>query len=249
MNKSGLFILIILYAAFISLGLPDQAFGVAWPDMRRFFGQPLDAGGVIIFLLAMMSAFTSFGAGWLRKRLSIAAVLIVSTFLTVVGMLGFALSPVWLVLLVAVLPYGLGAGAIDACLNDYVAKNYSSRQMNWLHACWGIGASLGPAIMTVAVTRFNWQKGYVFIAVLQMILLLFFVFTRKMWKETPVSAASAFDSSLPDKFWMPAPLLSAAFFFVYTAAEFSLSVWFYSVMVEEYRISPALAGSVVVAYW
>lgn len=80
MNKSGLFILIILYAAFISLGLPDQAFGVAWPDMRRFFGQPLDAGGVIIFLLAMMSAFTSFGAGWLRKRLSIAAVLIVSTF-------------------------------------------------------------------------------------------------------------------------------------------------------------------------
>lgn len=121
----------------------------------------------------MMSAFTSFGAGWLRKRLSIAAVLIVSTFLTVVGMLGFALSPVWLVLLVAVLPYGLGAGAIDACLNDYVAKNYSSRQMNWLHACWGIGASLGPAIMTVAVTRFNWQKGYVFIAVLQMILLLF----------------------------------------------------------------------------
>ena len=114
MNKSGLFILIILYAAFISLGLPDQAFGVAWPDMRRFFGQPLDAGGVIIFLLAMMSAFTSFGAGWLRKRLSIAAVLIVSTFLTVVGMLGFALSPVWLVLLVAVLPYGLGAGAIDA---------------------------------------------------------------------------------------------------------------------------------------
>ncbi len=249
MNKSGLYILIILYAAFISLGLPDQAFGVAWPDMRRFFGQPLDAGGVIIFLLAMMSAFTSFGAGWLRKRLSIAAVLIVSTFLTVVGMLGFALSPVWLVLLVAVLPYGLGAGAIDACLNDYVAKNYSSRQMNWLHACWGIGASLGPAIMTVAVTRFNWQKGYVFIAVLQMILLLFFVFTRKMWKETPVSAASAFDSSLPDKFWMPAPLLSAAFFFVYTAAEFSLSVWFYSVMVEEYRISPALAGSVVVAYW
>lgn len=217
--------------------------------MRHFFGQPLDAGGMIIFLLAMMSAFTSFGAGWLRKRLSIAAVLIVSTFLTVVGMLGFALSSVWLVLLVAVLPYGLGAGAIDACLNDYVAKNYSSRQMNWLHACWGIGASLGPAIMTVAVTRFNWQKGYVFIAVLQMILLLFFVFTRKMWKETPVSAASAFDSSLSDKFWMPAPLLSAAFFFVYTAAEFSLSVWFYSVMVEEYRISPALAGSVVVAYW
>lgn len=183
MNKSGLFILIILYAAFISLGLPDQAFGVAWPDMRRFFGQPLDAGGVIIFLLAMMSAFTSFGAGWLRKRLSIAAVLIVSTFLTVVGMLGFALSPVWLVLLVAVLPYGLGAGAIDACLNDYVAKNYSSRQMNWLHACWGIGASLGPAIMTVAVTRFNWQKGYVFIAVLQMILLLFLFSLEKCGKK------------------------------------------------------------------
>lgn len=242
-------ILIILYLGFISLGLPDQALGVAWPSMRGFFGLPLDAAGVLLFFAAILSAVSSFCSGYFLKRYSIITVLVVSCFLTIIGLGGYGLAPNWLFLILATIPFGVGAGAIDAGLNDYVAKNYSSRQMNWLHGCWGIGASLGPAIMTYAlVSKDSWRYGYLLIVTVQITLLLFFITTAGFWKKVKPGVSVNILKPSP-KLLSLTPILSMLMFFIYTCVEASISIWFYSVMVEQRGISVAMAGTWLVMYW
>lgn len=251
MSKNKLLVLIILYFGFISLGLPDQALGIAWPDMRRFFNQPLDAAGIIIFMTAVLGAVSGFFSGWFIRRFSILFILIISTVLTVMGLAGYAFSLSWTLLILATIPQGLGAGAIDAALNDYVAKNYTSRHMNWLHACWGVGASMGPAIMTFAVSHGSWRFGYVVLAIIQTTLIALFIASRRLWKSTPDASApvKVTEAKAIDKLLSPAPVLSMCFFALYTASEFSVGLWFYSVMVELYHIKAATAGVLIVFYW
>ena len=133
MDREKVIILILLYIAFVALGLPDQLLGVAWPTMRIDFGQNLDAAGIITFSVTIFSAFAGFVNGYIAKKFSVSKILVVSVFLTAVGCLGYALSPNWLTFLLFVIPSGLGAGSVDSSLNNYVALNYSSRHMNWLH--------------------------------------------------------------------------------------------------------------------
>lgn len=250
MNRNKLLILVILYFGFISLGLPDQSLGIAWPEMRRFFNKPLDAAGLLISMTAILGAISAISSGWLIRRFSIIFILIASCVLTVLGLLGYAFSPSWLFLIAATIPQGFGAGAIDAVLNNYVARNYTSRQMNWLHACWGIGASLGPAIMTFAVVHWNWRGGYLVLAAIQISLIGLFITSRRLWK-TPQTAETLNDiESLPSpKIFSAAPMLSLIFFLVYTSVEFGVGIWFFSVMTDSYQIAVSVAGSLTVTYW
>lgn len=249
MNKNKFLVLIILYASFVSLGLPDQVLGIAWPDMRLYFKKPLDAAGNLVFMAAVLSAFSSMCSGWLQQRLPVVIILIISTFLTVAGLVGYGLSPSWIWVVFATVPHGLGAGAVDAVLNDYVAKNYSSRHMNWLHGCWGIGASLGPAIMTFFVSGGSWRAGYLIIAALQTLLITIFILTRRKWKNAPQTETPLAENQKPVRIWSAAPILSILFFFFYTGTELSVGLWFYSVLVEADKLLPSAAGILIVIYW
>ena len=153
-------LLATVYLAFISLGLPDSVLGVAWPGMRASLGQDLASAGLITLVLTVGSALSSFVGGQVLARWGTGPVVTVSGLLTGLALLGFALSPSFALLLLLAVPLGLGAGAVDARLNQFVAAHYSARHMNWLHGCWGVGATLGPLIMASALTSATgWRQG------------------------------------------------------------------------------------------
>lgn len=248
-NKHKLALLGILYLGFISLGLPDQSLGVAWPAMRQYFNKPLDWAGIIVFTTGILTAISGFSSGYFIRRYRVSTILTISCFLTASGILGYALTPIWSGILISTIFLGIGAGTIDGSLNDYVAKNYSSKHMNWLHGCWGIGATMGPAIMTFALTRYHdWQKGYLIISLIQFGLMFIFMATAPLWKKSKVVATNVFEES-NQQIWSLKPIMSLGIFFFYSTVEFSVGLWFYSVMVEQRGISIALAGSWITMYW
>ena len=148
-------LLAVIYLAFISTGLPDSLLGSAWPLMVGGFEVPLSYAGVISTIIAGGSIVASLSSDRLLRRFGVGMVVAGSTLLTVMGMVGFALAPSFWMLCLAAVPYGLGSGAIDTALNNYVALHYAARHMNWLHCCWGVGASLGPYVMGAAVGAGN----------------------------------------------------------------------------------------------
>ena len=246
-------ILIVLYLGFISIGLPDQILGIAWPTMRMDFSKSLDAAGILISITCILAATFSFLSGYLIKKYSTAFILSASCLLTATGLLGYGISSSWMLLVLFSIPLGAGAGVIDTVLNDYVAKNYTSCHMNWLHGFWGVGATIGPAIMTYAiVSQDSWRVGYFIITGLQIFLFLIFVLTAKMWQTTKVTNDTTVEKPteiVSFKLLSLIPTLSVLMFFLYTTVEFSIGVWFYSVLVEERGISATKAGSWIVTYW
>lgn len=248
MKNSKVIILIIIYFGFISLGLPDQALGISWPWMRQSFSKPLDYAGILVTMTTLLSAISSFSSGYVMNRYKVSLILSVSCLLTMSGIFGYAVSPNFYILILCTIPLGLGGGAIDACLNNYVAENYSSRQMSWLHGCWGIGATLGPIIMTTAIAQENnWRGGYIAMAAIQLILLIGFISTTRLWKLQKKEIATNIETTI--KLKSPETVVAVALFFLYTAVEASIGLWFYSYMIESLKISPAIAGSGIVLYW
>ena len=146
-----LILLGIVYVSFISLGLPDGILGVAWPAIRADMGQPLAAVGAITIAMTISSATASYFAGAIAKRVGTGAVVATSCLMTALALIGFAYAPSFGWLVALAVPLGLGAGAVDASLNHFVAAHYSSRHMNWLHGFWGVGATTGPLIMGLAL--------------------------------------------------------------------------------------------------
>ena len=160
-------LLAIIYLAFISLGLPDALLGAAWPTMQPEFGVPLSYAGIVSMIIAVGTVVSSLQSDRLTRRLGAGGVTAISVTMTAVALLGFSFTKsFWLLCLWAV-PYGLGAGSVDAALNNYVALHFKSRHMSWLHCMWGIGATLGPYVMGYALTGGNgWHAGYQYIGIL-----------------------------------------------------------------------------------
>lgn len=177
-------LLAVIYVAFISLGLPDAVLGAAWPTMSVDLGAPISwAGGISMTISAgtIVSALLSdrmtlhFGAG---------KVTAVSVALTALALFGFSVAPNYWVLILLAIPYGLGAGGVDAALNNYVAIHYESRHMSWLHAMWGIGALTGPYVMGFALgAGQGWPWGYRYISILQVALTAILIFSLPLWKK------------------------------------------------------------------
>lgn len=250
MSKERLIILIILYLAFISLGLPDQALGVAWPSIRRSFLEPLEAAGLIVLITSITGGLAGFASGYFIKKYSVAQILIASAFLTSAGMFGYAFSPTWAVLLLATMVLGIGAGTIDASLNNYVSENYSSRHLIWLHGFWGIGATLGPSVMSLSLAKMDsWRMGYLIIAIIQLLLGLVFILSAKVWKNTVEHNKPKFESDKHYKLLSAAPLMTLGVFIIEGVYLTCLNVWFYSLLVDKRAMAASKAGLFIVSFW
>lgn len=179
-------LLAIIYLAFISLGLPDALLGAAWPSMYPQFDVPVSYAGIISMIIALGTVVSSLQSDRLTKKLGTGKVTALSVLMTAMALFGFATSHSFGMLCLWAIPYGLGAGSVDASLNNYVALHYESRHMSWLHCMWGIGASAGPYIMGYALTAgWGWNSGYHIIAVLQIVLTAILLCSLSLWKQRP----------------------------------------------------------------
>ncbi len=177
-------LLAIIYLSFISLGLPDALLGSAWPIMYREFGVPLSYAGIIAMIISAWTVISSLLSDRLTKKFGTGVVMTVSVAMTAVALFGFSVSTEFYELCLWTLPYGFGAGSVDASINNYVAVHYESRHMSWLHSMWGVGISIGPYIMSYALTNgMEWGSGYRVVFLLQAVLTVILIFSLPLWKK------------------------------------------------------------------
>lgn len=257
-QKSKVGLIVLAYIAFISLGLPDGLLGVAWPSIRANFSIPLDSLGALLFASMVGYLTSSFFSGKIMARLGVGGLLAVSCALTGSVLVGYTLAPAWWVMVGLAVFGGLGAGAIDAGINTYIASEHSEGLMQWLHASFGVGITLGPMIMTAGLNAFGkWRVGYAAVGAAQLVLALCFALTMAMWKREKAPLPEEDDSkrlldyqtSLRSTLRRPRTWLSVLLFFIYTGCELILGYWVYTLMTESRGIAPATAGLVTGSYW
>ncbi|WP_286030488.1 MFS transporter [Anaerotignum lactatifermentans] len=241
-------LLALIYVSFISLGLPDSLLGSAWPQMQESLGVSLSLGGVISFLITASTILSSLVSHQVIQRFGTGAVTMCSVALTALALFGFSLSNSFFALCLWAIPYGLGAGSVDAALNNFVALHCKAKHMSWLHCFWGIGATGGPYIMGLCLSRgMGWQAGYRTISFLQMALTLILLLSLPLWKkqELPLSGGETVRPQTPQ--WgklLKRPGVKAALtaFFFYSALELTTGLWGSSYMVAVRGISPETAA-------
>ena len=231
-------LLAIIYLAFISLGLPDSLLGAAWPVMHLQFGAELSFAGVISMIIAGGTIVSSLLSDRLTHKLGTGLVTAMSVALTAAALFGFSVSRSLISLCLWAVPYGLGAGAIDAALNNYVALHYSSRHMSWLHCFWGVGASVSPYIMGACLAGAGgWQLGYRTVSLIQIVLTALLFFSLPLWKRVSGEAEQAAEAAREPLGLrlavtirgVPCVLLA---FFAYCGAESTAGLWASSYLVE-----------------
>lgn len=256
-TQSKLGLVLLAFIAFISLGLPDGLLGVAWPSIRHNFGIPLDSLGLWMFASMVGYTSSSFLAGRTMAKLGVGGLLAASCALTGASLLGYTLAPsFWVVVALGVVA-GLGAGAIDAGINTYIAANFGEGLMQWLHASFGVGITLGPIIMTAGLAWFSaWRVGYWVVGSAQLLLALCFLLTIRMWQqqgahEKPEEERLLTDYKTPlaSTLREPRAWLSILLFFFYTGIEICLGAWAYTLLTESRGIDPTAAGLVAGSYW
>jgi fucose permease len=250
-------LILLAYVAFIALGMPDGLLGVAWPSIRASFSIHLDAIGMLMTVTVTGYLTSSFLSGPLITRWGVGRVLAASCALIGVALISYTLVPVWWMMVLFGILAGLGAGAIDAGLNSYVAANFSEGLMQWLHASYGIGVTLAPFIMTIALSNWNsWRIGYRAVGCFQLALSILFVSTLSIWNQKAPSTKNDEPKRLTDyktpmreTLVRPHVWLSASLFFLYVGAEVSMGTWTYSLLTESRGIDPTVAGLFAGSYW
>ncbi len=243
-------LLAIIYLAFISLGLPDSLLGAAWPSMYPEFQVPVSYAGIISMVIALGTVISSLMSDRLTKRLGAGLVTAISVAMTALALFGFSFSHSFWMLILWSIPYGLGAGSVDAALNNYVALHYKSRHMSWLHCMWGVGASAGPYIMGFALSHGqNWNGGYRYIGILQVILTFILFISLPLWKKEKKDAASESDATsdhiltLREIFAIPGAKSVMLMFFCYSAIEQTSGLWASSYLVLHKGVAPETAAT------
>ena len=247
-------LIIISFIAFISLGLPDGLLGVAWPGIRDYFDLPVDALGIILILGTSGYMLSSFLSGVLMRRLGIGKLLSLSCAATAGSLFVYAHTSSWWIFVMFSVISGLGAGAIDAGINTYVAKYHSSRMMQWLHASFGVGITSGPVIMTLGISMTSrWQSGYLVVSIAIAILAAVFFATKSMWFGITVNSSEEHhaetDATLFETLKTIPAQLSMLTFFLYTGVELGLGMWTYLLLTESRGVAPEVAGYVTGSYW
>ncbi len=239
-------LLSIIYLSFISLGLPDGLLGAAWPSMYPEFGTPVSYSGIIFMVISCGTILSSLMSDWLTRKLGTGKVTAISVALTAAALFGFSLCDSFWMLFLWAIPYGLGAGSIDAALNNYVALHYASRHMSWLHCMWGVGASTGPYIMGILLTGGkHWSLGYRYVGLIQLVLTAILIFSLPLWKQdkTAEAAKRTHPLSLPEILKIPGAKEVMITFFCYCALEQTAGLWAASYLNLCAGFSPETAAS------
>ena len=175
-------LLAVIYLAFISLGLPDSLLGAGWPVMHEYFDVSLSSAGIVSMLISGGTIVSSLASERITKKLGTKYVTLISVALTSAALFGFSISTHFFMICLWAIPYGLGAGSIDAALNNYVVLHYNSRHMSWLHCFWGVGTIISPYVMSYALTYSNWQTGYKAVAGIQFCIAVVLLATLRLWR-------------------------------------------------------------------
>jgi len=248
------FVVPLAFLAFVSLGLPDGVLGVAWPSLRRTFDRPIDQLGLILLSMTAGYLASSFSAGALLARLGVGRLLVASSLLVAASAVSWAATPWWPAIVAGGFVSGLGAGAIDAAINAFGAARFTPRVITWLHACWGLGAMLGPLVMTAVIASGRgWRLGYLLLAGSLLAMAACFHLTLGLW-AMPAGPHGAPDprpavGRMRDALLDPRVRGNALVFFLYTGAEATAGQWAYSLLTEARGMAPAAAGVAAAAYW
>ena len=254
-------LLAIIYVAFVSLGLPDSLIGAGWPVMQRDLDVPVAAAGIVTMIIAGGTIVSSLGSERVTRRFGAGIVTAVSVGMTAVALIGFSSADAFWVLCLWAIPYGLGAGAVDAALNNYVALHFAARHMNWLHSFWGLGASISPFIMSFTLTvGLGWSSAYLIVGIAQAALTAVLLFSLPLWRRVDAERPAPVAAGEPDTEDPPAgrgsthvplatalripgvPLLLTAFF-AYCALETTVILWAATYLVTERGVIPETAAA------
>lgn len=241
------------FLAFVSLGLPDGVLGPSWPAIREAFGVPLDALGIVVTAYTAGYLVSSFMGGALMRRVAVGTLLALATGLASAGLLGFAMAPSFIALVVAALMAGLAGGAIDAALNAFGARHFSARILNWLHGFYGVGTTLGPLIVTLVLSvDAGWRMSFLVVGCAQAGLAVAFALTRSAWdtvRDHADQAAVVPPAATGETLRRPSVWLGMALFALYAGVEIGTAHWSYSVLTLGRDVPEVTAGLYVTAYW
>lgn len=247
-------LLIVIYIAFIGLGLPDSLFGTAWPAIYGEWGLPFSFGSIITIIITCCTIFSSVMSTRLIARFGTGKVTVVSTALTVLALIGYSFSGNFLTICLLSIPLGLGAGAVDTGLNNYVALHYSSAQMSLLHCFFGVGISISPYVMSQFIgTAAGWRGGYRFTFFIQLTIALILVFTLPLWKKVSENAAQEETPvkilSIRELVRIPGVKTMWLLFIISCAIEYTAGCWGSTYLVERKGISADHAAEIVLFYY
>lgn len=236
-------LLIIIYISFISLGLPDAVLGSAWPVMHVALALPLWSAGLVAAVVSMGTVVSALFSTKVITRFGTGKVTMVSVLLTALALLGFSLSTNLAMLMLFALPLGLGAGSVDTALNNYVALHFKARHMSWLHSFWGVGASLGPAIVSLALTLgYSYRGGYLAIGTVQMLLVVVLFSSRSLWKDREVQERGEVNQSNLVAMKIKGVPFALLTFYLYCSLEIATGLWATTYLVQVKGLDPTKAA-------
>lgn len=248
-------LLSLIYVCFISLGLPDSLLGSAWPVMHVEIEAPFSYAGIVSIVISVGTIISSFFCDRIVRRLGSGRLTAISIALTAIGLLGFSQSSAFWMLILWAIPYGLGAGAVDATLNNYVALHFKAQHMSWLHCFWGVGASISPYIMSFALIKLeSWSRGYLIVAIIQIVLSAFIFLSLPLWKKgEEKDQTTQEDSAKPLSFGQILSIKGAITcfltFFSYCAFELTSSLWASSYLVQNRGVDEETASALASLFY
>ena len=242
----GSLLLALIYICFISLGLPDSLLGSAWPVLHTEIDVPVSFAGIISMTIFLGTILSSLFSDKLLCKFGAGKVTAVSVTMTAVALFGFSISNQFWMLLLWAIPYGLGAGGVDAILNNYVALHFRAQHMSWLHCMWGVGASISPYIMSFALVKLdNWNYGYLIVSIIQIILSVVIFASIPLWKNGATNTANEEQSkslSFKEIFSIKGAIPCFLTFFAYCSLELTTSLWASSYLVQKWAFTPETAA-------
>lgn len=250
-------LLALIYLAFISLGLPDSLLGSAWPSIYPSFNVPFSYAGIISIIICCGTIISSLCSGFLNRKFSAGVITVTSVGITALALFGFSTCSQFWMLCIWAIPYGLGAGSVDATLNNYVSNHFSSFHMSMLHCMWGVGASIGPYIMSFALTyQQSWQKGYLYICFIQIALTFILLISLPVWKKKKstdktevIEEKVVVETNLFKVLKMKGVALGMLAFFLYCALEQTTGLWASSYFVLVWKLDASFAASLASLFY
>ena len=250
-------LLTLIYICFISLGLPDSLLGSAWPMLHTEINVPVSFAGIISMIISVGTIISSLMCDHIQRKYGTGKITTVSIALTAIALFGFSMSTEFWMLVLWAIPYGLGAGGVDAVLNNYVALHYKSQHMSWLHCMWGLGASISPYIMSFSLIRLDsWNYGYLIVSIIQIVLSAFIFTSLPLWNKAEKLSVENIEIecdapplTFREVFSIAGAIPCFLAFFGYCALEMTTSLWASSYLVETKGISPEAAAGFASMYY